>query len=149
MAGFALNLLAGGMLGLYSTVQAYPLNETGEQVPAPALATLQPSRACQASLPVFGHFEDSYVAPNATMAMSSGGGWCWFAFTLTFRDVPSDPTVSVAAPPSHGQATIQMADGRYVVAYQPAPGFVGSDSFSVRTDGPFPHTIPVQVMVSG
>jgi hypothetical protein len=70
-------------------------------------------------------------------------------FTLIFEDVPSVPSVSVSVPPSHGHAEIKRTGRRFGVAYQPAPGFAGSDSFTVRTDGPFPHNIPVQVSVAG
>jgi len=36
---------------------------------------------------------------------------------------------------------------RLALAYSPAPGFIGTDHFSVRTDGPVPHTIPIEVTV--
>ena len=148
MAGLALHTLAAGLLsGLLSNVQLCPPDETGAQVPAPTMGNLQPSRACQATLPVFGHYACGYVAPDARLAMSNDGGWCWFAFTEMFRQAASVPAVSVTAPPSHGQAVIEISHGRIGVAYQPAPGFVGSDRFTVRTNGPIQHNIPVQVTV--
>ena len=150
MAGFALETLAAGLMsGLLSTVQLFPPNETGEQVPAPTMGDLHPARACQARLPLFGHFAGGYVAPNASIAMSNDGGWCWFGFTQVFRQLVTLPPARITVPPSHGQAVLQTAEGRIGVAYQPAPGFVGGDTFTVRTDGPFPHDIPVTVAVAG
>jgi hypothetical protein len=68
-------------------------------------------------------------------------------FIQIFRQLYFQPTISVVEPPSHGEATAERLKDRLAVAYRPAPGFVGTDRFAVRTDGPIPHTIPIEVTV--
>jgi hypothetical protein len=110
----------------------------------------QPQAAsCVVSLPWFGHESGGYVAPRGTIATSNDGGWCDLQFVQFFRRLYSkdQPTISLVEPPSHGEATAARLSDRLALAYRPAPGFVGTDHFTVRTDGPVPHTIPIEVTV--
>jgi hypothetical protein len=108
----------------------------------------QPQAAsCVVSLPWFGHESGGYVAPRGTIATSNDGGWCDLQFIQIFRQLYFQPKISVVEPPSHGEATAERLADRLAVAYRPAPGFVGTDRFAVRTDGPIPHTIPIEVTV--
>jgi hypothetical protein len=108
----------------------------------------QPQAAnCVVSLPWFGHESGGYVAPRGTIVTSNDGGWCDLQFIQIFRQLPFQPTISVVEPPSHGEATAERLKDRLAVAYRPALGFVGTDRFAVHTDGPIPHTIPIEVTV--
>jgi hypothetical protein len=81
------------------------------------------------------------------MTMDNDGGWCLLQFTQTFHTSYIVPSVRVVDPPFHGQVVAERLPGRISLAYRPAPGYTGIDRFSVHTDGPLPHTIPVDVMV--
>jgi hypothetical protein len=123
-----------------------PPSEGGKAVPSVPMSGLEPAASCDASLPWFGHQDTSYAAPQGTMAMSNGG-WCALQFVQVFRQLYIVPKISVVAAPSHGEARAEQMPGRLAVAYRPAPGFVGTDHFEVRTDGPIAHTIPIDVTV--
>jgi hypothetical protein len=116
-------------------------------VPPIPISGLPPAHECQAALPLFGHPAGDYIAPQGSMQMGNDGGWCLLQFTQTFRQIYITPSVSVVDAPAHGQAVAERLSGRIALAYRPAPGFTGTDHFTVRTDGPLPHTIPVDVTV--
>lgn len=124
-----------------------PPVETGELVPPIPIAGLPPAHECRAALPLFGHPAGDYIAPQGSMQMDNDGGWCLLQFTQTFRQIYIVPSVSVVDAPAHGQVVAERLSGRIGLAYRPAPGFTGTDHFAVRTDGPLPHTIPVDVTV--
>lgn len=124
-----------------------PPQETGELVPSIPIAGLPPAHDCAAALPIFGHMGEDYTAPHGSMELSNDGGWCLLQFTQTFRQIYIVPSVSVVDPPAHGQVVAQRLSGRIALAYRPATGFTGADHFAVRTNGPMPHTIPVDVTV--
>jgi hypothetical protein len=124
-----------------------PPEETGELVPPIPIASLPPARDCEAALPIFGHLSGEYIAPRGSMQMDNDGGWCLLQFTQTFRQIYIVPSVRVIDDPAHGQVVAQRLSGRIGLAYRPAPGFSGADHFTVRTNGPLPHTIPVNVTV--
>ena len=103
--------------------------------------------SCVVSLPWFGHQDTGYAAPHGTIAMADDGGWCALQFVQVFRQVIIVPGFSVVEPPTHGEARAERMPERLAVVYRPAPGFVGTDHFAVRTDGPISHTIPIDVTV--
>lgn len=39
-------------------------------------------------------------------------------------------------------------NGLLRIAYRPAPGFTGQDTFTVNLHGPLPYTVPVRVAVA-
>jgi hypothetical protein len=123
-----------------------PPSEGGKAVPSIPMSGLQPAASCDVSLPWFGHQDTGYAAPQGTMAMTDGG-WCVLQFVQVFRELYIVPKISVVAAPSHGEVRAEQMPGRLGVAYRPASGFVGTDHFEVRTDGPIAHTIPIDVTV--
>jgi hypothetical protein len=141
--GFVVALVA-----LPDAVRAFvtPPSEGGKAVPSIPMSGLQPVASCDASLPWFGHQDSSYAAPQGTMAMTDGG-WCALQFVQVFRELYIVPKISVVEAPSHGEARAEQMPGRLAVVYRPAPGFVGTDHFAVRTNGPIEHTIPIDVTV--
>ena len=126
-----------------------PPDEGGALVITSPTAGQPQAASCVVSLPWFGHESGWYTAPRGSITTSNDGGWCDLQFIQFFRQVYSkdQPTISVVEPPSHGEATVARLSDRLALAYRPAPGFVGTDHFSVRTDGPVPHTIPIEVTV--
>jgi hypothetical protein len=126
---------------------AVPPSEGGKSVPTEPMAGLTPAARCVASLPWFGHQDTGYAAPQGTIAMTDDGGWCALQFVQVFRQLYIVPEISVVVPPGHGEARAERLPGRLAIVYRPAPGFVGTDRFEVRTDGPISHTIPIDVTV--
>jgi hypothetical protein len=143
--GAALCLLALG--GAPSRAQFIPPSESGFSLPSVPVGTLRRATQCETDLPTFGHPDLQYWPPHGTMTMSNDGGWCWLQFGQSFRAALIHPEASVAEPPRHGDLDLTRMSDRISMAYRPAPGFIGTDSFAVRTDGPLPHTIPVTVTV--
>ena len=140
--------VVAALAALPGTVRAFvtPPSEGGKAVPPIPMSGLQPAASCDASLPWFGHQDTGYAAPQGTMAMSNDG-WCALQFVQVFRQLYIVPKISVVEAPSHGEARAEQMPGRLAVGYRPAPGFVGTDHFEVRTDGPIAHTIPIDVTV--
>lgn len=126
-----------------------PPDEGGALVITSPTAGQPQAASCVVSLPWFGHESGGYVAPHGTITTSNDGGWCDLQFIQFFRQVytKNQPEISVIESPSHGEATAERLTDRLAVAYRPAPGFVGIDHFAVHTDGPLPHTIPIEVTV--
>lgn len=124
-----------------------PPDEVGLQLSAVPLHGLRPAASCDVSLPEFGHNAGDYMPPHGAITMGNDGGWCSLQFVQTFHRIFIVPTARVVAPATHGQVQIERLTDRVAVAYLPAPGFVGTDHFAVRTEGPFPHTIPIEVTV--
>ena len=121
--------------------------EWGYSLPSGPMDPLQRSKACETSLPVFGHPDESYWAPQGRMETSDEGGWCWIQFGQVLNSLKFVPKTIVVAQPAHGSVQVEQMKDRVSVAYRPSPGFTGFDEFKVRTEGPFPHTIPVAVTV--
>jgi hypothetical protein len=122
-------------------------NEGGLMVPATPMAGLQNAASCVVNLPWFGHQQGTYGAPLGTIAMSNDGGWCALQFVQIFGKLYIQPEISVVVQPNHGEVMATRLADRLAVTYRPTPGFVGTDHFTARTDGPIPHTIPFDVTV--
>jgi hypothetical protein len=74
---------------------------------------------------------------STTLDLNNDGNWCWKTvyYKGGTRIYMSAYYVSVTAgnPPKHGRVLIGDApDSKVRVAYQPAPGFVGTDSFTIH-----------------
>jgi len=130
-----------------SRAQFVPPSESGFPLPSVPVGDLRPSQECMTDLPTFGHPDLQYWPPHGTMTMSNDGGWCWLQFGQSFRAALIHPDATVVEPPAHGTLDLTKMSDRISMAYRPAPGFAGTDRFAVRTDGPLPHTIPVDVTV--
>jgi len=123
---------------------------------AAVLTALHPARACSASLPTFGRFptgagagSDAYVPPDAQIAMGNDGGWCMIHFDFAVRgEIPVIAPLRVTRPPAHGEAEVGSVGRSMRIAYRPAPGFAGTDRFTVYMAGPEPWDIPVHVTVT-
>jgi hypothetical protein len=140
--------LVAAVVALPGAVHAQfaPPSEGGKAVPSIPMSEFQPAASCDATLPWFGHQDSSYAAPQGTMAMTDGG-WCPLQFVQVFNELYIMPKISVVAAPSHGEARAEQMPGRLAIVYRPVSGFVGTDHFAVRTDGPVAHTIPIDVTV--
>jgi hypothetical protein len=143
----ALLLGAAFVPGVPVRAQFVPPVEYGYSLPSVTVAGLQSSHDCQTSLPTFGHPDYQYWPPQGRIAMSNDGGWCWVQFGQVFRALQFVPETIVVDQPANGQVTLEKMKDRISVAYRPSPGFTGADQFAVRTEGPFPHTIPFAVIV--
>jgi hypothetical protein len=71
---------------------------------------------------------------NATMSVQNDGGWCWIdTYERSNWRTLSAISVAVTKPPRHGRGQVRDVDNQEIrIAYQPAPGFGGQDSFSIR-----------------
>lgn len=85
---------------------------------------------------------------SAAMDVGNDGGWCgWYA---RLSDVDGGPTnylsAAIAQPPTHGTLRVRRDADRVHIEYQPAAGYVGSDTFAVRLNpGNSLHTTNVTV----
>jgi hypothetical protein len=121
-----------------------------------ALSSLRPAQSCQASLPFFGHWHyigeeavpPGYMPPDGRIRMDNDGGWCTLSNRFTWEYIPMTPLMTMAQPPQHGDVVLGATGGSLRIAYRPAPGYAGPDSFQVHLDAPSPETIPVQVVVT-
>ena len=76
-----------------------------------------------------------FISVDASLAVENAGGAC----TLTILNPALQATLSAAlvtTPPAHGTATAGLITlGRQAaIAYTPAPGYTGPDSFSVTLE---------------
>ena len=78
-----------------------------------------------------------HVAPdaNATISVKNDGGWCWAdTDESTYWRTYSANYVAVLRPPEHGHVLLgDVANHKVRVAYQPNPGFFGTDRFIVHS----------------
>jgi hypothetical protein len=118
------------------------------------LQALPTSRACVSSLPPFGYwrygwdsFDQYYVPPNGTILMGDDGGWCQIQFQHFFAGRPAQYPLAVKTPPAHGEVLVGSVGTSLRIAYRPAPGFAGTDDFTVHMTAPNPWDIPVHVIV--
>ena len=98
-----------------------------------------------------GDTASAFAIVARTPPANSGGGCGWsgastspgtpVTLEATCDDEDGDPlTVSVVSPPAHGTVDapvvtpIAFGNHRVQVTYRPAPGFTGSDTFSIRSD---------------
>ena len=146
--------VAGAVAGTVAGCQA----ERGPGQNEAVLVALAPSRACQANLPFFGHYQypdgrfgmgTQYAPAQGDIAMSNDGGWCAIRHEYYFYQTRITPELRVTVPPAHGEAIVGSVAGVLRIVYRPAAGFTGADSFELRLGGPDPFTIPVRVSVSG
>lgn len=61
--------------------------------------------------------------------MNNDGGWCWMMSSEMGRGMPYGPFLRVTQAPVNGMVDIAVTEKETRVAYQPKPGFVGTDSF--------------------
>jgi hypothetical protein len=71
------------------------------------------------------------VAGHSTIRMSNDGGWCWLSLWATHGSVAYVATFRLAEPPSHGEVLMGEVNKRARVAYKPAPGFTGEDTYTI------------------
>lgn len=121
---------------------------------AAELAGLKQSGKCESSLPFFGQYRFpgerlfTYAEPHGDIRMNNDGGWCWIVYTLTYDFNPTWSNLALHTPPAHGSAVLGTLGGKLRMAYQPAPGFTGSDDFEVEVERPVRYIVPVHVEVS-
>lgn len=145
-SGLGAMFLLAALVGAARAIPPPP-QEGGKAVPSIPISGMTAAAGCSSSLPWFGHQDLNYIAPQGTMTMSDDGGWCALQFVQVFRSLMFVPRISVVLTPAHGEARVEQLPERLAIAYRPTPGFVGTDHFEVRTDGPIPHTIPIDVTV--
>jgi hypothetical protein len=141
-------VVASGVCLLLAGCQQPPPQNAAE------LSALHAAGACDANLPVFGWFSGGgrhmswYLAPHGSIIMENDGGWCAIRYDAYYGTVPITPEMRVIEPPQHGKVVVGSLAQELRIAYQPAPGFAGTDVFKVRISGPTPDNIPVQVVVT-
>jgi hypothetical protein len=126
---------------------------TGPGQDAAALQALPGSRACVADLPPFGYWKyardepASTALPDATIIAGDDGGWCQIRFQHWWGQQPIQAPLALRTEPAHGEALVGSVGTSLRIAYKAAPGFAGSDMFTVHLGGPEPWDIPVHVTV--
>jgi hypothetical protein len=65
------------------------------------------------------------------MRMSGSGGWCWVDIWATMNSLKIVATYSVTRAPMHGEVLMGEVNQKMRIAYRPAAGFVGDDSFVI------------------
>jgi hypothetical protein len=83
---------------------------------------------------------------QTTIRMSSSGGWCWFDVSATFGSLRYVASYDVTQAPAHGEILMGAVNQRARIAYKPASGFVGEDSFVIVNRMTHSHR-PVAVTV--
>ncbi len=120
---------------------------------AAALQALPTSRACVADLPPFGRWKypgerfTTYSPADGSMIVGGDGGWCQIKFDFAWGDLPLQAPLRVTHPPEHGEVMVGSVGLSLRIAYKPAQGFAGADSFTVHLAAPDPWDIPVHVTV--
>lgn len=121
---------------------------------AAALAALPVAAYCDAKLPFFGYYRydqdtpELYIGPDASIGVVNDGGWCAIRYQVTMPNGSLTTSEAIVThPPAHGSTMVGTLDGKLRIAYRPAPGFTGEDTFSVYLTGPIPYKIPVAVRV--
>lgn len=107
----------------------------------PMITYSWPGRVRQTFRPLYA---DDWATPHSSFGISNDGGWCRAEFRQSFQRGPFVPDVRVVWPPVRGEAEAVPMAGRVRVAYQPTTGFLGTDHFRVRNNGPIPlgGTVP-------
>jgi len=80
------------------------------------------------------------------MRVSNSGGWCWFDVSATYASPRCVATYSVTNGPAHGEVVTGAVDQQARIAYRPAPGFLGGDSFLIvngTTNSQRPVTVTI------
>ncbi len=141
-------LLAGAALAVAG---CQPAPGPGQNVSV--LNALPQARVCVTSLPPFGRWQYAherviyYVPPNASLTVDNDGAWCQIMFQHWWGGQPLQAPLSVITPPAHGEAVVGSVGVSLRIAYRPAPGFSGRDSFVVHLTAPEPWDIAVPVSV--
>jgi hypothetical protein len=83
---------------------------------------------------------------QTTIRVSSGGGWCWVDISATMGTIRIVATYSLTHAPAHGEVLMGEVNQKMRIAYRPASGFVGDDSFVIvnrmtNSERPFAVTV--------
>jgi hypothetical protein len=71
----------------------------------------------------------NYDATHWTFNMGNDGGWCW-GLAGGVGGVSYAPSFVINSAPAHGAIAMEPVSSTETrIAYQPAPGFVGTDGF--------------------
>ena len=72
------------------------------------------------------------LASNWTFNMSNDGGWCWRGSPAQLGSTLYAPTFRITSSPAHGELRMGEATKNLTrIAYKPAPGFIGVDTFTL------------------
>ena len=73
--------------------------------------------------------------PTTRIRMKNDGGWCWAMFWAQLSPskwLQADEYI-ITSPAAHGNVVLTDAGNKHVrIAYQPEPGFVGTDHFVIH-----------------
>lgn len=106
-----------------------PVSICHAQTVAPA--NLQRAKLCSISTTKAQVGHEGNNPSNWTINLSNDGGWCWHGTHARFGQAYA-PTFRVTSPPAHGELAMgEVNPPRTRVAYRPAPGFVGKDTFTL------------------
>jgi hypothetical protein len=71
------------------------------------------------------------MAGTTAIRMRSDGGWCWIDILATTEGLRYTPKYRVAQAPAHGELVMGEVDKKARIAYRPAPGFAGVDTYTL------------------
>jgi hypothetical protein len=92
------------------------------------VSALPRASRCSARAPLS---EPGGATLQTIMRTSSSGGWCWFDVSATFGSLKYVGSYEVTQAPAHGEILMGEANQKARIAYKPATGFVGEDSFVI------------------
>jgi hypothetical protein len=107
------------------------------------------ARQCDATVEQPTTYRDVFTDDRATrLTVSNEGGWCG-TYVQLMRDIQLTDwtTGALTEPPAHGSVRLRRGPTVVHVEYQPQPGYVGADSFTVRLQPGFSSRVTtVQVV---
>jgi type II secretion system GspH-like protein len=94
----------------------------------PAVGDLTQAKDCAvtSSLAIAGR-----LVGQSEINMANDGGWCWLTLWATLGDLRYAPEFNVTQAPQHGQLLMGAVQNNARVAYMPATGFTGGDTFTL------------------
>jgi hypothetical protein len=97
-----------------------------------AVANLQRAMLCSIETTKGSVSREGNYPSNWTIKMDNDGGWCWRGVQSRFGSQTYAPTFRITSPPAHGNLQIgEVTEDRTRIAYKPAPGFIGADTFTL------------------
>jgi len=101
------------------------------QAQTPVITDLQQAKRCSIRSTMAAQGQVGNVVGTAKIEMTNDGGWCWLSMWGTQGSLLYAPTYRVSRPPAHGDLLMGEVNKRRRIAYKPASGFVGEDTYTM------------------